>query len=384
MGPLNGIKVVEMAGLAPGPFAAMMLADMGAEVLRVERPGQQAPAGHPRHELLNRSRRSIALDLKSAAGAAALRRLLEGADAFIEGFRPGVMERLWLGPEPCLAANPKLVYGRMTGWGQDGPLAQAAGHDINYIALVGALHSIGPEGGPPTVPLNLVGDFGGGGMYLAFGIVCALLEARQSGRGQVVDAAMVDGAASLMTYMFAAHAAGAWSERRGDNVLDGHAAPWYGVYETADGRYISLASAEPQFYAELVRLTGLAAQAPTDPADRSRWPAFRERLTAVFRGKTRAQWCTLLEGGNVCFAPVLTLAEAIAHPHHRERGTFVEVDGIVQPAPAPRFSRSVPDRPTAPTSPSADDGVNAAVLARWGFAAAEVEALRASGAFGAG
>ena len=383
MGPLKGIKVVEMAGLAPGPFAAMMLADMGAEVLRVERPGQVAPADHPRLELLNRSRCSIALDLKSAAGAATLRRLLEGADAFIEGFRPGVMERLGLGPEPCLAANPKLVYGRMTGWGQDGPLAQAAGHDINYIALVGALHSIGPEGGPPTVPLNLVGDFGGGGMYLAFGVVCALLEARQSGRGQVVDAAMVDGAASLMTYMFAAHAAGAWSERRGDNVLDGNAAPWYGVYETADGRYISLASAEPQFYAELLRLTGLAADAPADPADRSRWPAFRERLAALFRGKTRAEWCALLEGGNVCFAPVLTLAEATLHPHNRERGTFVEVDGVVQPGPAPRFSRTVPDRPTAPTSPSADDGVNAAALAPWGFAAAEVAALSKAGAFGA-
>ena len=384
MGPLKGIKVVEMAGLAPGPFAAMMLADMGAEVLRIERPGQVAPADHPRLELLNRRRRSIALDLKSAAGAATLRRLLGGADAFIEGFRPGVMERLGLGPEPCLAANPKLVYGRMTGWGQNGPLAQAAGHDINYIALVGALHSIGGKGGPPTVPLNLVGDFGGGGMYLAFGVVCALLEARQSGRGQVVDAAMVDGAASLMTYMFAAHATGAWSERRGDNVLDGNAAPWYGVYETADGRYISLASAEPQFYAELLRLTGLAAEAPADSADRSRWPAFRERLTSLFRGKTRAEWCAVLEGGNVCFAPVLTLAEAIAHPHNRERGTFVEVDGVVQPGPAPRFSRTVPDRPTAPTSPSADDGVTAAALAPWGFAAADVSVMREAGAVGAG
>ena len=383
MGPLKGIKVVEMAGLAPGPFAAMMLADMGAEVLRIERPGQVAPADHPRLELLNRSRRSIALDLKSADGAATLRRLLLGADAFIEGFRPGVMERLGLGPEPCLAANPKLVYGRMTGWGQDGPLAQAAGHDINYIALVGALHSIGGKGGPPTVPLNLVGDFGGGGMYLAFGVVCALLEARQSGRGQVVDAAMVDGAASLMTYMFAAHATGAWSERRGDNVLDGNAAPWYGVYETADGRYISLASAEPQFYAELLRLTGMVADAPADPADRSLWPAFRERLAALFRGKTQAEWCAVLEGGNVCFAPVLTLSEAIAHPHNRARGTFVEVDGVVQPGPAPRFSRTVPDRPTAPSSPSADDGVNEATLAPWGFAAAEVAALREAGAFGA-
>jgi alpha-methylacyl-CoA racemase len=383
MGPLKGTKVVEMAGLAPGPFAAMMLADMGAEVLRIERPGQQAPAGHPSVELLNRSRSAIALDLKTVAGAAALRRLLGSADAFIEGFRPGVMERLGLGPVPCLAANPKLVYGRMTGWGQDGPLAQAAGHDINYISLVGALHSIGAPDRPPTVPLNLVGDFGGGGMYLAFGIVCALLETRQSGQGQVVDAAMVDGAASLMTYMYAAHASGAWSERRGENQLAGLAAPWYGVYETADGRWVSIASAEPQFYAEMLRLTGLTDEAPADPGDRRGWPALKERLGAVFRGRTRDEWCALMEGGNACFSPVLTLAESIAHPHNRARGTFVDVDGVVQPAPAPRFSRTVPDRPRPPTSPSDDDDVNAAVLAPWGFAAAEVAALRASGGFGA-
>jgi alpha-methylacyl-CoA racemase len=379
MGPLKGIRVVEMAGLAPGPFAAMMLADMGAQVLRIERPGQAAPPGHPRIELLNRSRDAIALDLKSAAGLAALRRLLAGTDAFIEGFRPGVMERLGLGPEPCLAANPKLVYGRMTGWGQDGPLAQAAGHDINYIALSGALHSIGRKDGPPSVPLNLVGDFGGGGLVLAFGIVCALLEARQSGQGQVVDAAMVDGAAALMTYMFASHAAGAWSERRGENVLDGETAPWYGVYETADRRYVSIASAEPQFYAELLRLTGLAAEALPDQVDRSSWPAMRARLEAVFRTKTRAEWCAVMEGSDVCFAPVLTLAEALAHPHNRARGTFVEVDGVAQPAPAPRFSRTAASPPRLPTPAGADD---AQTLAAWGFSASEVAALREEGAFG--
>ena len=379
MGPLKGIKVVEMAGLAPGPFAAMMLADMGAEVLRIERPGQVSPPGHPRVELLNRSRDAIALDLKSPAGVATLRRLLAGADAFVEGFRPGVMERLGLGPEPCLAANPKLVYGRMTGWGQDGPLAKAAGHDINYIALTGALHSIGRPGEPPAVPLNLVGDFGGGGMYLAFGIVCALLEARQSGQGQVVDAAMVDGAASLMTYMFASRASGGWSDRRGENVLDGHTAPWYGVYETADRQYVSIASAEPQFYAELLRLTGLAGQTLPDQLDRSSWPALRVRLAELFRAKTRDEWCALMEGSDVCFAPVLSLAEAAAHPHNRARGTFIEVGGVTQPAPAPRFSRTVPGVPRLPTPPSAD---GTATLSSWGFTAAEVAALRADGAFG--
>ncbi|MEZ2295005.1 CaiB/BaiF CoA transferase family protein [Variovorax sp. RCC_210] len=380
MGPLQGIRVVEMAGLAPGPFAAMMLADMGAQVLRIERPGQLSPPGHPRLALLDRSRSAVALDLKSAAGLATLQRLLDGADAFIEGFRPGVMERLGLGPEPCLAANPKLVYGRMTGWGQSGPLAKAAGHDINYIALTGALHSIGRKGEPPAVPLNLVGDFGGGGMYLAFGIVCALLEARQSGQGQVVDAAMVDGAASLMTYMYASHAAGAWSDVRGENVLDGDTAPWYGVYETADGQYVSIASAEPQFYAELLRITGLAGGDLPDQLDRGSWPAFRLRLAEIFRGRTRDAWCELMEGSDVCFAPVLTLDEAMAHPHNRARGTFVEVAGVAQPAPAPRFSRTVPATPTLPEAAAADP---TGVLSNWGFAPHEVAALRAEGAFGA-
>ncbi len=378
MGPLNGIKVVEMAGLAPGPFAAMMLADMGAQVLRVERPGQKSPPGHPKVALLERGRRSIALDLKSPAGSEVMRRLLSQADAFIEGFRPGVMERLGLGPEPCLERNPRLVYGRMTGWGQDGPLAKAAGHDINYIALTGALHSIGRPDGRPSVPLNLVGDFGGGGLYLAFGMVCALLEAKGSGRGQVVDAAMVDGTASLMTYIYAALASGHWSDRRGENNLDGETAPWYGVYETADGLYVSIASAEPEFYAELLRLTGLAAEAPNQ-TDQSGWPALRGRLTEIFRGKTRAEWCEIMEGSDVCFAPVLTLAEATTHPHNRARGVFIEVDGVVQPGPAPRFSRTKPDTPKAPrgAGEAADE-----TLRDWGFAASEVAALSAEGAFG--
>jgi alpha-methylacyl-CoA racemase len=379
VGPLNGIKMVEMAGLAPGPFAAMMLADMGAQVLRIERPGQSAPPGHPTVALLERGRRAIALDLKSPAGARVLRKLLAGADAFIEGFRPGVMERLGFGPEPCLELNPRLVYGRMTGWGQDGPLAKAAGHDINYIALTGALHSIGRPGGPPSVPLNLVGDFGGGGLYLAFGIVCALLEARGSGRGQVVDAAMVDGAASLMTYIFAALASGGWSDKRGENQLDGETAPWYGVYETADGRYVSIASAEPAFYAELLRRTGLAEEAP-DQNDRRGWPALRARLAEIFRAKTRDEWCAIMEGSDVCFAPVLTLPEAVAHPHNRARGVFVEIDGVAQPAPAPRFSRTKPDMPRPP-APAATNPLE--TLRAWGFGEAEVADLAAAGAFGA-
>ncbi|MEO8296308.1 MAG: CaiB/BaiF CoA-transferase family protein [Burkholderiales bacterium] len=378
MGPLKGFKVVEMAGLAPGPFAAMMLADMGADVLRIERPGTHH--GDPRLMLLNRSRHAVALDLKTPAGVAALRRLLASADAFIEGFRPGVMERLGLGPDPCLAANPRLVYGRMTGWGQDGPLAQAAGHDINYIALTGALHSMGRKGEPPAIPLNLLGDFGGGGMVLAFGIVCALLEAKVSGKGQVVDAAMVDGVASLMTYVFQARAAGRWSDVRGENLLDG-ASPWYQVYETADGQYISIASSERPFYAELLRLTGLADELPPQQPGPDGWPALRARLTEVFRGKTRAEWCALMEGSDVCFAPVLTMPEAVAHPHNRDRATFIEVDGVVQPAPAPRFSRTVPDVPRRPEAAGEDDG---AALAPWGFSADEVIHLRAAGAFGAG
>jgi alpha-methylacyl-CoA racemase len=372
MGPLAGVKVIEMAGLAPGPFCAMMLADMGAEVLRIDRP--DAPAAKPgaKPNLVNRNRRAIALDVKSKDGLATLRRLIASADALIEGFRPGVMERLGLGPDECLAANPKLIYGRITGWGQDGPLAQAAGHDINYIALTGALHSIGTRD-DIAIPLNLIGDFAGGGMYHAFGIACALFEAAHSGKGQVIDTAMVDGAASLMTYIHSIRATGNWSDTRGQNGLDG-GSHFYAVYRTSDDRHISVASSEPKFYAELLRLTELDKDNDL-PAqlDKAKWPKLRERLAAVFKTKTRAEWCALMEGSDVCFAPVLTIQEAIDHPHNRARNTFIEIDGVVQPAPAPRFSRTVPQMPHAPQASGVDlEGT----LRRWGFGTEEIETLR--------
>ena len=379
-GPLAGIKVVEIAGIGPGPFCAMMLSDMGAEVLRVDRTAEAdiGFAGDPRKSLLNRGRRSVAVDLKNAAGIGAVKRLVAGADALIEGFRPGVMERLGLGPDECLAANPRLVYGRMTGWGQDGPIAHAAGHDINYIALSGVLHAIGRHGGPPVPPLNLVGDFGGGGMYLAFGVVCALLEAGRSGRGQVVDSSMVDGSASLSTAIFGLRAMGIWSEERGDNILDS-GAPWYDVYEAKDGKYVAIGSLERRFYGELMRLTGLAADNPPKQWDRPQWPELRARLATVFKAKTRDEWCAIMEGSDVCFAPVLSYTEALQHPHNRARGTFVEVDGIPQPAPAPRFSRTPPaiQRPPARPGEHTDEA-----LADWGFSAADIAQLRQAGALG--
>jgi alpha-methylacyl-CoA racemase len=318
------------------------------------------------------------VDLKSAEGVATMKRLMSKADVFIEGFRPGVMERLGLGPDVCLTVNPRLVYGRMTGWGQDGPLANAAGHDLNYIALTGALHSIGRKGEPPAIPLNLLGDFGGGGLYLAFGIVCALLEAVQSGRGQVVDAAMIDGAASLMTYIHGLRAEKSWSDTRGENLLDG-ASPWYQVYETSDGRYISVAAGEMKFYQELLRRTGLDRENLPSRDDRANWPVLRARLTEVFRGKTRDEWCALMEGSDVCFAPVLTIPEAIEHPHNRARGTFVDVEGVVQPAPAPRFSRSQPEVPRLPQAHGSD---TEGALTGWGFEAHEIAALRQRGVIG--
>ncbi|MCW5653193.1 CaiB/BaiF CoA-transferase family protein [Hydrogenophaga sp.] len=373
-GPLRGVRVVEMAGLAPGPYAAMMLADMGAQVLRIDRPDPAPRAMPQRFYFTDRNRRSIAVDLKSADGVALVRRLLGQADALIEGFRPGVMERLGLGPDACLALNPRLVYGRMTGWGQDGPMAMAPGHDINYIALSGALEAIGEAGRPPVVPLNLVGDFGGGGMFLAFGIACALLEASRSGRGQVVDAAMVDGAASLMTYFFGYRAGGKWPGR-GRSVTGG-GSPFYAVYETRDGRYVTVGSAEPKFYAELLRQTGLDQADLPDRNDPANWPLIRERLQAVFLTRTRDEWCAQLETSETCFAPVLDMAEAAAHPHNVARGTFIEVDGMVQPAPAPRFSRTPPATPMAGVEPGVD---LAAALAGWGLDAAEIEALAAAG-----
>lgn len=376
-GPLAGLRVVEMAGLAPGPFAAMMLADMGAEVLRIDRPHPAARPMPQQYWFTDRNRRSIALNLKTQEGASLARRLIGEADALIEGFRPGVMERLGLGPDECLALNPRLVYGRMTGWGQEGPLAQAPGHDINYIALAGVLGAIGPADGPPVLPLNLAGDFGGGGMYLAFGIACGLIEAARSGKGQVVDAAMVDGAASLMTYFYGYMAGGKWPGR-GRSTLGG-AAPHYGVYETKDGKYVSVGSAEPKFYAELLRLTGLDRDPLPDRADPASWPELRERLAAIFRARTRDEWSALLESAEVCYAPVLDLREAAAHPHNVARRTFIEIDGHVQPAPAPRFSRTPSATPEAGVAPGVDA---AAALQGWGLPSEELDALVARGVIG--
>jgi alpha-methylacyl-CoA racemase len=378
MGPLAGITVVEIAGIGPGPFCAMMLADMGAEVIRVDRAENVAggdPASPPA-DLNNRGRRSIGVDLKNPDGVAVVLDLVERADALIEGFRPGVAERLGIGPEECLARNPKLVYGRMTGWGQDGPLAGAAGHDINYIALAGALDPIGRRGEAPVPPLNLVGDYGGGGMLLAFGVVCGVVEAQRSGQGQVVDAAMVDGAAVLMTMTHALRAMGIWNDERGTNLLD-TGAHFYNVYETADGEYVSIGSIEPQFYAELVRLTGLEGEELPWQHDRQQWPALKERLAAIFKTKTRDEWSALMEGTDVCFAPVLSIPEAIEHPHNVDRRTFVEVAGIRQPGPAPRFSRTAPEIASPP--PHAGQHTDE-ILAAAGFDADRVAKLRDAGA----
>jgi alpha-methylacyl-CoA racemase len=373
-GPLSGVRIVELAGIGPGPFAAMLLSDMGADVLRVDRAQGRLPGtpGDPPKDLLNRGRRSVAVDLKRPDGVETVLRLVEKADALVEGFRPGVTERLGLGPDACLARNPRLVYGRMTGWGQEGPLAQAAGHDINYIALAGALHGIGRRGEAPVPPLNLVGDFGGGGMFLAFGVACALIERERSGRGQVVDAAMVDGAALLMTLMHGMRAMGFWSDERGENLLD-TGAHFYEVYETKDGKYVSVGSIEPQFYAELLKHTGLEGEDLPRQMDRSQWSALKERLAAIFRTKTRDEWCAIMEGSDVCFAPVLDMGEAPKHPHNRHRGTFVEVAGVTQPGPAPRFSRT-PGEISRPPCWAGQHSQEA--LADWGFAAEEIERLR--------
>ena len=374
-GPLHGIRIVELAGIGPGPFAAMLLADLGADIVRVERSSLvSGQYDRPHWDILNRSRRSIGVDLKNPDGVETVLRLVEQADALIEGFRPGVTERLGLGPDDCLARNPRLVYGRMTGWGQDGPYAQAAGHDINYIALAGALHPIGRAGQAPVPPLNFVGDFGGGALYLAFGIAAALVEAGRSGQGQVVDAAMVDGAASLTTMFHAMMGVGLWTEERGTNLLD-TGAPFYDVYECADGEYVSIGSIEPQFYAELRRLAGLDDAAFDAQMDRSSWPRLKEQVAEVFRAKTRAEWCELMEHTDVCFAPVLSMTEATRHPHNVARQTFVDVGGVTQPGPAPRFSRT----PGAVQRPPAQPGQHTdEVLADWGFAADDIAKLRES------
>ncbi len=385
VGPLSGIRIIEVAGIGPGPFAAMMLADMGADVIRVDRTAN-AMGGDPANppaDILNRGRRSIAVDLKSPEGVAVLLELVASADGLIEGFRPGVAERLGFGPDACAEVNPKLVFGRMTGWGQDGPYAPTAGHDINYISLAGVLAHLGREGEKPTPPINLVGDFGGGGMLMAFGMVCALLEAQRSGAGQVVDAAMVDGSATLMMMMWAFSAMGIWSEERGTNLLD-TGAHFYDTYECADGGFVSIGSIEPQFYAQLLELSGLEAsyrdrgEELPHQMNKPEWGAMKDRLAEIFRTRTRDEWCEVMEGSDVCFAPVLTMSEATRHPHNVARGSFVDIAGIVQPAPAPRFSRTTAEvqRPPAHAGQHTDE-----ILGDWlGLDGAGIAARRASGA----
>ena len=378
MGLLSGVRIIELAGIGPGPFCAMMLADMGADVIRVDRADRVrgGDPSAPPADVLNRGRRSIGVDLKSSEGRETVMRLVDGADGLIEGFRPGVTERLGLGPDDCAARNPALVYGRMTGWGQDGPYADAAGHDINYIALAGALDSFGREGQAPVPPINLVGDFGGGGMFLAFGMVCAILEAKSSGKGQVVDAAMVDGAATLMAFIHGFRAMGVWNDDRGTNMLD-TGSHFYDVYECSDGTYVSIGSIEPQFYAELRETLGLDDAKWDRQMSRNDWPALKEDLAAIFRTRTRDEWCTLMEHTDICFAPVLNVSEAPHHPHNVARGTFVDYEGVTQPRPAPRFSRtdSTIQRPPAHAGQHTDE-----VLAELGYATEEISSLREQGA----
>jgi alpha-methylacyl-CoA racemase len=382
VGPLTGLKVIELAGIGPAPFCGMLLADLGADVVRVERASAK-PDDAMSVDCLLRNRRSIALDFKNAAGAEVLLKLADSADVLIEGYRPGVTERLGMGPDVCLARNPKLVYGRMTGWGQDGPLAKAAGHDINYIALSGALHMIGPAGGKPVPPLNLIGDFGGGGMMLAFGVLAAVLEARRSGKGQVVDAAMVDGAVAMMGIFFAMNTQGVVRDATGEDMLAG-GAPWYDTYLTKDGRAVAIGAIEPQFYKLLLEKLNLDVKrfAPlgypaTGEVARRAWPELRAAMAAAFAARTREEWCRILEGTDACFSPVLSLADAPKHPHHIARGSFIEVDGVPQNAPVPRFSRTVagPVRRPPRAGENADD-----ILAEAGYSAADIARLRVAGA----
>jgi len=374
MGPLQGVKVLELAGLGPGPFCGMMLADMGADVVRVDRASGDANVIDipSRFDIPSRNKRSIAIDLKSPAGVEMVLRLVETADVLIEPYRPGVAERLGIGPDVCAARNPKLVYGRVTGWGQTGPLSRAVGHDLNYVALSGALHAMGDPQLPPPPPLNLVGDYGGGAMYLGFGIVCALLEARGSGRGQVIDAAMLDGAVSMMSVVCGYTQAGIWNEQRGTNLLDG-AAPFYAAYETSDGRYVTVAPIEPRFYDELVRLLGIDAG---DQYDRAAWPERKRLLAKLFYTRTLAEWDELLAGSDACYAPVLPLAEAPNHPHNAERGTFQSHFGVVQPTPAPRLSRTAGDIRTPPPEIG---GQSREIMAEWGVTLADADAAIETG-----
>jgi alpha-methylacyl-CoA racemase len=373
MGPLNGYTVIELAGLGPAPMGSMLLADMGAEVLRIDRPGAVEPAVS--EPVSARGKKSVVLNLKSGAGREALLTLIENADVLIDPYRPGVCEKLGIGPETCLERNPKLVFARMTGWGQTGPLAQAAGHDLNYIAITGALHAIGRRGERPVVPLNLIGDMGGGGMLLANGVLAALLETSQSGQGQVVDVAMVDGAAQLMWMMQGMQQQGLWNEQeREANLLDG-AAHFYDTYECADGRYVAIGSIEPQFYHLLIEKTGVDPEAFQPYMDPSQWPRMKAALSEVFRTRTRDEWCELMEGSDVCFAPVLTMSEATEYPPNTARNVYIEVDGIKQPAPAPRFSRTPSSVEHGPRQLGAD---TRAVLQAVGMAEAEIDAMLAS------
>jgi len=371
-GPLAGLRVVELAGIGPGPYAAMLLADMGAEVVRVERPGRQGSSVPPELDVLRRNRRSVVLDLRDPRGVEAVLSLVAQADVLLEGFRPGVTERLGLGPEACWALNPSLVYGRMTGWGQDGPLAAAAGHDIGYIAITGALHAIGRAGAAPVPPVNLVGDFGGGSTFLVMGVLAACWEAARSGRGQVVDAAIVDGASSLTGLLHGMMAGDLWRDRRGTNMLDG-GVPWYDTYETSDGRWMAVGALEPQFYDDLVRILGLDPAA-MDRSDPRGWPSIRALLVDAFAARTQAELAEMFEGTDACVAPVLSLREAADHPHLAKRETFVEVGGVVQPAPAPRFSRTTPGLPAAPPAIGRD---TRDVLLAWGVE--DVDGLLAGG-----
>jgi alpha-methylacyl-CoA racemase len=379
-GPLSHLTVIELAGIGPGPFACMMLADLGATVIRIDRPPVPS-SGNPLEDLMrndsivDRGRQSIAINMKDPRGVEAVLRLVERADVLVEGFRPGVAEKLGLGPAQCLQRKPSLVYGRMTGWGQTGPLAQAAGHDINYIALSGALHAMGPADRPPAPPLNLVGDYGGGGMLLVVGVLAAYAEAQRSGQGQVVDAAMTDGAALLMSAQYGLMAKGFWQDRRESNFLDG-AAHFYGTYTCADGRFVTLGAIEPQFYRQLLTLCGIDDPAFQQQWSMGDWPALRVKLEALMRTRTRDEWCRLLEGTDVCFAPVLSMTEAPTHPHNAARGTFVEADGAVQPAPAPRFDRTPTQLPPKAPRPGAH---TRALLEAAGYGVNEVQALLASG-----
>jgi len=378
MGPLRGIRILELGGIGPVPFAGMLLSDLGADVVRIDRVGDHPLGGwtDPKYDILGRGRRSLAIDLKHPRAAEIVSRIVAKSDALIEGFRPGVAERLGLGPSTCSEWNPRLVYGRMTGWGSTGSRAQMAGHDVNYISVTGALHAIGPVGGPPVVPLNLIGDFGGGALYLTLGVVSAILEARTSGRGQTVDAAMVDGAASLMAALYGAFAIGFWRDERGSNLLDG-AAPYYGIFETKDGKHMAVGAIEPAFYAELVTRLGLDPAELAGQLDRDEWAATRERFAQIFRTKTQAQWCEIFDGTDACVTPVLSMRAATEDAHLRERGTFVEIDGIVQPAPAPRFSRTPSSVQSSASLPGAH---SAEILKEIGYADAEIDALAQVGA----